>query len=203
MPDTQATSKHRSLWTNNYVLDYHIPATFGSIVMNPLIRAIISWAIAIWCCYIFLASLPYKFTRHPDTQHIFGTIGEWLGSTIMQPLGELFTAFGSYIVGGFELITSLILLAPALLWTIRKLGGKATNSIRPRWHAYGGLMASTVMAGAVFFHLVTPLGIEVIHNGQSDGGSLFFVAVSIAVLGVVLFLINIGAARQSVNPDYS
>ena len=121
----------------------------------------------------------------------------------MQPLGELFTAFGSYIVGGFELITSLILLAPALLWTIRKLGGKATNSIRPRWHAYGGLMASTVMAGAVFFHLVTPLGIEVIHNGQSDGGSLFYVAVSIAVLGVVLFLINIGAARQPRKLDHS
>ncbi len=171
--------------------------------MNPLIRAIISWAIAIWCCYIFLASLPYKFTRHPDTQHIFGTIGEWLGSTIMQPLGELFTAFGAYVVGGFELITSLILLAPAVLWAIRKLSGKATVGIRPRWHAYGGLMASAVMAGAVFFHLVTPLGIEVIHNGQSDGGWLFFVAVSIAVLGVVLFLINIGAARQLVNPDHS
>ena len=53
----------------------------------------------------------------------------------MQPLGELFTAFGSYIVGGFELITSLILLAPALLWTIRKLGGKAPNSNCP---AYDG-----------------------------------------------------------------
>ena len=121
----------------------------------------------------------------------------------MQPLGELFTAFGVYVVGGFELITSLILLAPALLWAVRKLSGKATNGIRPRWHAYGGLMASAVMTGAVFFHLATPLGIEVIHNGQSDGGSLFFVAVSIAVLGMMLFLINIGAARQPLNLDHS
>ena len=52
------------------------------------------------------------------------------------------------------------------------------------------------MAGAVFFHLFTPLGIEVLHEGQSDGGSLFYAAVSILVLGIVLFLINISAAKQ-------
>jgi hypothetical protein len=57
-------------------------------------------------------------------------------------------------------------------------------------------MASAVMAGAVFFHLFTPLGIEVLHEGQSDGGSLFYAAVSILVLGIVLFLINISAAKQ-------
>jgi len=38
------------------------------------------------------------------------------------------------------------------------------------------------MSGAVFFHLATPLGIEVLHNGVSDGGSLFYAAVSILVL---------------------
>jgi len=37
------------------------------------------------------------------------------------------------------------------------------------------------MAGAVFFHLFTPLGIEV--NG--DGGSLFRAAVSILILGLI------------------
>ena len=57
---------------------------------------------------------------------------------------------------------------------------------------FGGLMASAVMAGAVFFHLVSPLGIEVLHNGESDGGSLFYAAVSILVLGFVLFFINRG-----------
>ena len=57
-------------------------------------------------------------------------------------------------------------------------------------HRIGGLMASAVMLGAVFFHLFTPLGIEVLHEGESDGGSLFYAALSILVLGVVLFLIN-------------
>lgn len=165
--------------------------------MNSLTRAIISWAIVLWTCYIFLGSLPYKFTGHPDTQHIFGTIGEWISNTISQPLGELFSESGAYVVGSFELITSLILLAPALLWLVKKLRGHSTNGIRPRMHAYGGLLASAVMTGAAFFHLFTPLGIEVLHQGKSDGGSLFYAAVSILVLGIVLFLINIGAARQT------
>jgi len=46
------------------------------------------------------------------------------------------------------------------------------------------------MAGAVFFHLFTPLGIEVLHQGKSDGGSLFYAAVSILVLGIVMVIIN-------------
>lgn len=164
--------------------------------MPSMLRAIISWIIVIWICYVFLASLPYKFTKHPDTQHIFGTIGEWMSSTIAQPLGELFSEFGSYVVGGFELLTSLVLLAPALLWMIKRVSGSVTAGIRPRWHALGGLMASAVMVGAVFFHLFTPLGIEVLHEGQSDGGSLFYAAVSILILGIVLFLINAGIARR-------
>jgi hypothetical protein len=39
-----------------------------------------------------------------------------------------------------------------------------------------------MMVGAVFFHTQTPLGIEVIHEGKSDGGSLFRAAVSILVI---------------------
>jgi len=51
-------------------------------------------------------------------------------------------------------------------------------------------MAAMVMTGAVFFHLFTPLGIEVLHEGKSDGGSLFYAAVSILVLGLVLAVMN-------------
>lgn len=171
--------------------------------MNTTLRAIISWAIVLWTCYVFLASLPYKFTKHPDTQHIFGTIGQWMSSTIAQPLGELFSRFGSYVVGSFELFASLILLMPAFIWLLRRMSGRSsrdpeTLNYRAKWHAIGGLLASAVMAGAVFFHLFTPLGIEVLHEGQSDGGSLFYAASSILVLGLVLFFINAGAAKTGV-----
>jgi heme A synthase len=156
--------------------------------MNLNIRAIISWIIVAWASKVFLFSLPYKFTKHPDTEHIFGTIGKWISDTINGSLGELFSNIGSYVVGSFELITSLVLLAPLVVWIVR--GFKNTEETRRNFHAIGGLMASLVMAGAVFFHLFTPLGIEVLHNGVSDGGSLFYAAVSILVGGIVLFVIN-------------
>jgi hypothetical protein len=52
-------------------------------------------------------------------------------------------------------------------------------------------MASAIMGGAVFFHLFTPLGIVVIHEGQSDGGSLFYAATSILILGIIMALLNL------------
>jgi len=80
------------------------------------------------------------------------------------------------------------------LWLKSKAGKKPFGNTRRRWHQIGGLLASAVMAGAVFFHLFTPLGIEVLHNGESDGGSLFRAAVSILILGIVLFVINRGGS---------
>ena len=156
------------------------------------LRAVASWMIVLWTCYIFLSSLPYKFTKHPDTQHIFGTIGDWLGTFLGNGIGKLFTDFGSYVIGSFELLTSIVLLLPALLWILSRINGSFFGVTRRRFHVIGGLMASAVMAGAVFFHLVSPLGVEVLHEGQSDGGSLFYAAVSILVLGLVLFAINRG-----------
>ncbi|ASJ75646.1 hypothetical protein [Granulosicoccus antarcticus] len=155
-------------------------------------RAVVSWAIALWMCYVFLSSLPYKFTQHPDTQHIFGTIGDWLGTFLGTGIGNLFTELGGYVIGSFELLTSIVLLLPALLWVISRLNGSFFGVTRRRFHMIGGLMASAVMAGAAFFHLVSPLGVEVLHEGKSDGGSLFYAAVSILVLGLVLFAINRG-----------
>jgi hypothetical protein len=156
------------------------------------LRPVVSWLSVVWICYIFLGSLAYKFSGHPDTQHIFGTIGDWMSSILGNVIGGLFKQFGAIAVGSFELITSLILLLPAVLWVISKLSGSYFGITRRRFHMIGGLMASAVMAGAVFFHLATPLGIEVLHEGESDGGSLFYAAVSILVLGIILFLINRG-----------
>ena len=162
--------------------------------MNNTVKSIISWAIALWACKVFLFSLPYKFTGHPDTQHIFGTIGQWLSGFLGTGIGGFFENFGAYVVGSFELLTSLVLLAPAVIWILRKLGSGSAQGIRAKFHACGGLMAAMVMSGAVFFHLFSPLGIEVIHEGQSDGGSLFYAALSILVLGLVLFALNARSA---------
>jgi len=160
------------------------------------LRPILSWPIVAWMCYVFVGSLPYKFARHPDTQHIFGTIGDWLGTFLGDGVGAAFREYGGYVVGGFELVTALVLLAPIPLWLIAKMRSAGFGDTRRRLHVVGGLMASAVMAGAVFFHLFSPLGVEVLHEGESDGGSLFFAAVSILVLGIVLAAINAGRGAR-------
>ncbi len=154
------------------------------------LAAAASWLIVAWTSYVFLGSLPYKFTNHPDTRHIFTTIGDWLGGFFGTSVGELFGQFGGFAVGSFELIVSLVLLAPIVLWLLSKARGRRIGPTRATLHAIGGLMAAAVMGGAVFFHLASPLGVVVLHEGQSDGGSLFFAACSIVILGLVLFFIN-------------
>ena len=153
--------------------------------------SILSWVVILWICKVFLLSLPYKFTLHPDTQHIFGVIGEWMKGFIGETGGSLFMNYGSYAVGSVELLTSLILLSPALFFVLKKIGVLSNAPNIHLVHAVGGALSSMVMAGAVFFHLFTPLGIEVIHEGKNDGGSLFYAAVSILVLGAVMALINL------------
>jgi len=152
---------------------------------------IVSWLIVLWISKVFLFSLPYKFTLHPDTQHIFGIIGQWMSGILNESVGTWFSNYGSYVVGSFELLVSMILLLPALLWLLTKVNLLRRMPSQFLMHAAGGLFAFFVMSGAVFFHLVTPLGIEVIHEGQSDHGSLFYAATSIVFLGLVLFAINI------------
>lgn len=158
--------------------------------MSLKVSRIISFIITLWICKVFLSSLPYKFTNHPDTQHIFSTIGQWMSDTIAQPLGEFFTSKGAFLVGTAELITSLILLIAAVSWLLSSANILKKTPNISLLYAVGGLISSAIMAGAAFFHLATPLGIKVLHEGKSDGGSLFFAAVSILILGVILALIN-------------
>jgi hypothetical protein len=151
---------------------------------------IFSWIVVAWISKVFLLSLPYKFTLHPDTQHIFSTIGEWMKGILGDGIGSWFASYGSYAVGSVELVTSLILLSPIAFWVLKKIKLLQCAPSRSLVHAFGGLIAAGVMAGAAFFHLFTPLGTEVIHNGQSDGGSLFYTALSVVVLGLVLAISN-------------
>jgi len=164
--------------------------------MNQKVIPIVSWLIALWSCFVFLSSLPYKFTGHPVTQHIFETVGDWLGGFLGSGIGDLFGSVGGYLVGSFELLTSLVLLAPAFLWLMNKLGKNKVFS-RAKFHRNGGLLAAMVMAGAAFFHIFTPLGIQVVRDGQSDGGALFRNAISVLIGGIILFLINRHALKSN------
>jgi hypothetical protein len=158
--------------------------------MKSRIITIFSWVVVAWTCKVFLSSLPYKFSGHPDTQHIFSTIGAWISTTLSNGLGIWFTEYGAYAVGSAELLVSIFLLLPIVFFILKKLDIIGKPPERALVHSVGGVLAAGIMTGAAFFHLVTPLGIEVLHNGQSDHGSLFYAAVSIIVLGIIMALVN-------------
>ncbi|SMM99938.1 hypothetical protein SPONN_1096 [uncultured Candidatus Thioglobus sp.] len=161
--------------------------------MNNAIKVGISWLIALWASYVFLGSLFYKFDKTAlEPQHIFSTIGTWM-ETISPALGELFAEYGAILIGLAELATALLLLSPIVLWKHRE-----------KLHCIGGLMASAVMAGAVFFHIFTPLGwyptwavaneaacqaVFLAPNSCADTG-LANAALSILILGLLMVWIN-------------
>ncbi len=128
------------------------------------------WLLSIFIAFVFVQSLFFKFTDAPETQHIFGTLNQW-GADVLGIEG-LFLApglFNQYVIGTAELVAALLLI-----------GGLVTKFkfLNP----LGALLALGVISGAIFFHLFTPLGIEV----QGDGGALFGMAVGIWLSSLIL-----------------
>ncbi|MCY4237909.1 MAG: hypothetical protein OXC93_06110 [Rhodospirillaceae bacterium] len=138
-------------------------------------KAIFSLLIAV----IFIQSLFFKFTAAPETVYIFGTLDTWAADSLgldgwFLPPGP----FNAYVIGTAELVASLLLLAGLLFgpWLITGLGA---------------LIALGVISGAIFFHLFTPLGIEV----QGDGGFLFIMACVVWFCAVALLFMTRSAMR--------
>ncbi len=134
------------------------------------IKTLFPHLIALFGAVIFIDSLRYKFTNHPNTQTIFGKLNDWAGSFGAEGLFAPWGLFGQYAVGTVELIAALLLLV-GITATYRRL------------QFVGAFLAFVVMTGAVFFHLFTPLGID----PNNDGGGLF-VAALVLWLGSIILL---------------
>ena len=160
------------------------------------VAAAASWPLAGYASFVFLSSLPYKFSGHADTQHIFSTIGGWIGRGLGSGVGEAFARLGAYAVGSAELLASLLLLAPAALWALGRARGRRIGPSRARLQAAGGALAAALMAGAVFFHLKSPLGTIVMFERGSDGGALFGAALATLGAGTALVALNARAALR-------
>ncbi|SDE06461.1 DoxX family protein [Kordiimonas lacus] len=118
------------------------------------IKKHIEWIPVLIIAGIFLPTLPMKFGGAPVTDHIFMTVGQFLG------LG-FFETSGAKIIGSLELLSVILLLVPKL-------------------RAFGALLASGLMAGAIFFHLASPLGVVVRwqENGEmQEMPDLFIMAI--------------------------
>ncbi|PCI25178.1 hypothetical protein COB57_02915 [Candidatus Peregrinibacteria bacterium] len=144
-------------------------------------KKIISSIFAVWIAKTFIISLFFKFSTAPITVYIFTTIGDWLSLYLGDSFGVFFGQYAAYIIGIQELIISLV-----LLWAIASYRSK----IQSRLFFLGALGSILLMAGAIIFHLVTPLGIELVFEGESDGGSLFYSAVVIVIFSFILLIMN-------------
>lgn len=125
---------------------------------------------AIFMAAVFGDSLRYKFTNHPNTQTIFGDLDAWAASLGAPGLFAQTGLFSQYVIGTIELLALSLLLI----------------GIHPRLRhlqAGGALAGLLVMAGAVSFHLFTPLGTD----PNNDGGGLFVAAcINLAFAAVLL-----------------
>jgi uncharacterized membrane protein YphA (DoxX/SURF4 family) len=132
--------------------------------------------LTLYIALVFIQSLCFKFTNSPETQYIFGTLNAWGAGLGLPGLFAPMGIFSQYVVGSTELLASALLLGALLL---RK----------PVLHAFGALVAMGVISGAIFFHLFTPLGVQVLNtDGTLDGGELFMLAcgVWVAALGILV-----------------
>ncbi|MGE0044558.1 MAG: hypothetical protein AB7J28_04065 [Hyphomonadaceae bacterium] len=151
--------------------------------MFNLIRRYATPAFSLFASAVFLDSLRYKFTNHPNTQEIFGRLNDWAASLGAGGLFAQTGLFSQYVIGTAELLASSLLLI----------------GIWPRFrriHALGALIAFAVMSGAVSFHLFTPLGVD----PNNDGGGLFAAALTIWATSLGLLIVRrnelIAVARE-------
>lgn len=119
--------------------------------------------------FVFVQSLFFKFAGSTETDIIFNTIGEWMGTIGLGFISAPFAKYGGYVIGITELIASAMLLSP----TLRRAGAA---------------LGMAVISGAIFFHLFTPLGVNRVIDeaGNTDGGALFFMACGVWVCCAII-----------------
>ena len=140
--------------------------------MNRLLArlaGLLPHAIALFMAAVFLDSLRFKFTDHPNTQVIFGKLNAWAYDIGAPGLFGHTGLFSQYVIGSIELLAASLLLV-GILPRLRHL------------QAAGALAGLLVMSGAVTFHLFTPLGTD----PNDDGGGLFVAACINLVSGLLM-----------------
>ena len=124
------------------------------------VSRLLSWALAAWIAFVFLWYLQYKFTGQAGSVWLFTVLTDWLGLQGHEKAMRIGT-------GTAELIAAILCLAPIT-------------------RALGAAMSAAIMAGAIFLHLVTPLGID----PYNDGAVLFREACATLLASLVLLWLS-------------
>ncbi len=154
-------------------------------------RSVLLLVLTLYIAVVFIQSLFFKFTDSPETQHIFGTLDAWAASWGFSGLFAAGGIFSQYVVGSAELLASALLLAGLMLRM-------------PLLQVAGALLAMGVISGAIFFHLFTPLGVQVRNtDGSFDGGVLFALACGVWLAAALILWLRRGALLASLAPGTS
>lgn len=140
-------------------------STAASQNSSSLISRLAPHGLTVFIAVVFLDSLRFKFTNAPKTQIIFGDLDRWASSLGAAGIFAQGGIFSQYVIGGAELVASVILLATMAFRSYRFL------------QPAGAIFAIAIMSGAISFHLFTPLGVNV----DNDGGALFYTACAVWV----------------------
>lgn len=124
---------------------------------SGVISRAIPWVLALWIAYIFVWYLQYKFTGADGSVWLFTVLTDWLG----VPGYEKPMRIG---VGSAELLAAVLVL------------------IR-RTQVLGAALSAGIMAGAIFFHVVSPLGID-----PYDDGAVLFKEACLVLLAALVIL---------------
>jgi hypothetical protein len=108
-----------------------------------------TWPAALFIAFTFLWYEQYKLTGNPGSVWLFQTLADWLGIGAYEKPFRLGVAT-------MEIIASVLVVIPMT----RMLGAGLSFGI---------------ISGAIFFHVVSPLGID----PYEDGGGLFKEAVGV------------------------
>lgn len=113
------------------------------------ILKLLAWPAALFIAYVFLWYEQYKLTADPGSVELFTILTNGFGLNGYEKPVRLGVAAA-------EIAASILIVLP---WT----------------RVYGAILAFGIISGALFFHLVYPLGIDPL----GDGGALFTHAVQV------------------------
>src|SRR5689334_5210319 len=111
----------------------------GRSVMLEVVRRGLPWVLSIWIAYVFVWYLQYKFTGADGSVWLFTVLTDWIGVHGHEKAMRIGT-------GVAELIASILLFIPAT-------------------QVVGAALSLGIMSGAIFFHVVSPLGIDPYGDG--------------------------------------
>jgi len=132
------------------------------------IHRLLTWPAAIYIAGILLWYEQYKLTGNPGSVWLFTVLSDWLFISGYEKPFRLFVA-------SMEIIASVLVIIPYT---------------RMR----GAALALGVMSGAIFFHLVSPLGIDPYH----DGGALFKEACTVWLCAAFILLSYRAEAKATI-----